>query len=105
MSDALPCLGYREVMNPTSPLVPAAYDVMWSVLVVGLLGLLAAALWSIHRSRTATAHEQLAWTLVVLLLPVVGPLLWFVARVPRRVVTVGEDATGAEWHSRRGQHQ
>ena len=61
------------------PLLPAAYDVIWSGVVVLLVVLLIWAMVSIARSRL-DPRVRLVWAMVLLLLPVVGPICWLAAR-------------------------
>ena len=62
-----------------NPLLPAAYDVFWSGLVLLLVVLLIWAMVSIARSGL-DARVRLVWAIIVLLLPVVGPICWLIAR-------------------------
>ena len=62
-----------------NPLLPAAYDVIWSGVVVLLVVLLIWAMVSIARSRL-DPRVRLVWAMVLLLLPVVGPICWLIAR-------------------------
>lgn len=62
-----------------NPLLPAAYDVIWSGVVLVLVVLLIWAMVSIARSGL-DPRVRLVWAIIVLLLPVVGPICWFVAR-------------------------
>ena len=62
-----------------NPLLPAAYDVIWSGVVVLLVVLLIWAMVSIARSRL-DPRVRLVWAIIVLLLPVVGPICWLIAR-------------------------
>jgi hypothetical protein len=65
-------------MDDANPLLPAAYDIAWSAASVVVLVLLIAALVSIARvAKRLTSGQALGWTLVVLLLPVVGAAAWF----------------------------
>lgn len=71
--------------NALNPLIPTAYDVAWTAAVVVALALLVIALVSIGRNRqTLTSLQALVWTLLVILLPFVGPLAWLVAGRPGR---------------------
>lgn len=65
-----------------NPLLPAAYDIVWSCVVLLMIALLIWALIGIARSGI-DPRVRLAWALVVVLLPLVGPICWLVAR-PRR---------------------
>lgn len=63
--------------DPTNPLLPAGYDIAWTVGSVLLIALLVVALVSMARSATRlTATNALVWTLVVIFVPIVGPLAW-----------------------------
>ncbi|MGI6877291.1 PLDc N-terminal domain-containing protein [Microbacterium sp. gxy059] len=70
-----------------NPLIPSAYDMVASVAVVFVVALAIWALVSVIRSRL-DAVATIAWTLLVLLVPVVGSLAWFAvsagARAARR---------------------
>ena len=68
------------------PLLPAAYDVIWSGVVVLLVVLLIWAMVSIARSRL-DPRVILVWAMVLLLLPVVGPICWLAAR-PQKSDTI-----------------
>ena len=62
-----------------NPVLPAVYDVIWSGVVVLPVVLLIWAMVSIARSGL-DPRVRLVWAIIVLLLPVVGPICWFVAR-------------------------
>lgn len=60
-----------------NPLLPAGYDFVWSVVMVAIVVLMVVALVSLMRlAKSITPGVGLVWALVVLLLPVVGPLAW-----------------------------
>jgi hypothetical protein len=65
-----------------NPLLPAAYDITWSVAVVAVLLLMVIALISIARTaKRVTSWQSLIWTLVAIFVPIVGPLSWlFIGR-------------------------
>lgn len=63
--------------GPMNPLVPAAYDVVWTVVLVGVVALAVTAAGQVLRARSLSGGDELAWLLAVVLLPVAGPLLWF----------------------------
>lgn len=65
-----------------NPLLPAAYDITWSVTVVAVLLLMVIALISIARTvKRITSSQALIWTLVAIFVPLVGPLSWlFIGR-------------------------
>ncbi len=75
----------RGAMNP---LIPAGYDIAWSAITVLVIALAIVALISLARAaRRLTATQGLLWTLVVLLVPVVGPVAW---------LAVGRRSTAAQ---------
>ena len=60
-----------------NPLIPAGYDIAWSVVTVVMIGLAIAALVVLARSAgRLTTPQALGWMLVILFVPVVGPLAW-----------------------------
>ena len=62
---------------PQNPLIPAGYDLAWTAVCVVMLGLLLWALVSLARhAKALTARQALAWTLLSILVPIVGPLCW-----------------------------
>lgn len=63
-----------------NPLVPTVLDGV--LMAVGLAALLVAlaAFVSLIRCATTSGWRLLAWALVVLLVPIVGPAAWFVAQ-------------------------
>ena len=65
-----------------NPLLPAAYDIAWSVTAVAMLLLVVVVLFSIARTaELITSSQALIWTLVVIFVPIVGPLSWlFIGR-------------------------
>lgn len=73
-----------------NPLIPAWYDIVWSGAAALLLALMIVALVSIARSaKQLTSRQALGWTLLAILLPVVGPLSWFA--IGRRSPAVSAD--------------
>lgn len=64
----------------SSPLLPTAYDLVWSLVLLCYLGLVVGALISLGRSaRRLGPAISLVWALVILLLPLLGPATWFLA--------------------------
>lgn len=60
-----------------NPLVPAGYDVLWSVAGAVAIVLAIVALTSLSRAaKRLTAGQALIWVLVVLVLPVLGAATW-----------------------------
>lgn len=66
-----------ERMDVHNPLIPTGYDIAWSSVAVLTLGLLIAAMVSLVRAaRRLTGTQALLWTVIILFVPVVGPLCW-----------------------------
>ena len=59
-----------------NPLIPTGWEVM--VIIAGAIvaALFVGALISIARDRNQTAASKLLWLLIVLALPVLGPIVW-----------------------------
>lgn len=70
------------MLRSANPLVPAAYDIVWSTVCVVMLALLVVALVSIARSaRRLSSARALLWTLLAIFVPLVGPSAWlFIGR-------------------------
>lgn len=70
--------------STSNPLEPAAYDVLWSLGMVAVVVLGVSAFVSIsRRARQTPLPVSLAWIAGVLLIPVLGPLAWFLIGRPR----------------------
>ena len=68
----------------TNPLVPSAYDWVWSVLAAAVLVVTLAAAISVARhSRVLSGMALAAWLVFTLFLPPIGGIVWFVAGRPR----------------------
>lgn len=68
-----------------NPLLPASYDLLWAIAFVAVVGLGVAAFVGIsRRARSTPLAVSLVWIALVLLVPVLGPLAWFV--VGRRMM-------------------
>lgn len=61
-----------------NPLLPAGYDLIWSGVVVVLLAVTVLALWQALRSKAHTGGQQLLWALVIVAVPMLGAIAWFV---------------------------
>ena len=70
-----------------NPLLPVGYDIFWAVVVAVQLVVLVLALVSIARTRRLGATAQAVWVLIVLLIPILGSLTWFI--LGRRTPAVG----------------
>ena len=68
-------------------MMPAAYDVLWSLTVLVALPLAVVALL---RWRKAGLRHPLLWLLVILLLPLLGPAVFLVA-APGPAAADGDD--------------
>lgn len=63
--------------DENNPLVPAAYDITWSIVAALVIALTALALISLIRSgrRLSLVHATI-WALLILSVPVLGPIAW-----------------------------
>lgn len=65
-------------MDNLNPMIPAGYDVLWTIAVVALAVVVIGALVSVGRAASRmSALLTLGWVLAVIFLPVVGSLAWF----------------------------
>ncbi|MBW9094500.1 PLDc_N domain-containing protein [Microbacterium jejuense] len=63
--------------DENNPLVPAAYDITWSIVAVVVIALTCLALISLIRSgRPLSLIQATIWTLLILVVPVLGPIAW-----------------------------
>ena len=60
-----------------NPLIPVWFDLAWSGFVLCALGLLVFALVQIARSSELSSTGRAIWVLIVLFVPIVGPVVWF----------------------------
>ena len=67
-------------MDGSNPTVPLGFDLAWVAVIVLWLSLVAVAWVSILRSNQARRGSAFWWCLLVLLMPISGALIWFVAR-------------------------
>jgi uncharacterized membrane protein YhaH (DUF805 family) len=64
-------------MEAINPLVPAGYDIVWSVIAIVVFALMVTALVLLARNaRRLTATQALVWTLLIIFVPVIGPVSW-----------------------------
>ncbi|SDE44378.1 PLD nuclease N-terminal domain-containing protein [Rhodococcus tukisamuensis] len=68
-------------VNPTLPL---AYDIAFTAVAVVWIALTTAALVSVSRSEPDRAGSRYWWCAVVVVLPFLGALAWFLFGAPRR---------------------
>ncbi|WZH36327.1 MAG: PLDc N-terminal domain-containing protein [Microbacterium enclense] len=67
-------------MDAVNPLIPTAYDLVWSGLVIVALGLAVWAIVSLSRAAPRlTSGSVLVWVVVILFVPVLGALAWLAA--------------------------
>ena len=59
-----------------NPLWPDTYDWMWNALVFLVSGLMFVALLDVM--RTATFLRAVEWVVLIVLVPVAGPAIWFI---------------------------
>ena len=60
-----------------NPLLPTGYDVVWTAISILLVALVLVALVSIAQTaKRLTSAQALIWTLVTIVVPVVGPIAW-----------------------------
>lgn len=61
-----------------SPLIPAGYDIAFSIVPIVLVAVLIVGLVSIiRRYRAMSVLEAAGWSAVVVIAPVVGTVVWF----------------------------
>lgn len=73
-----------RILETANPLIPTAYDLVWSTVALAVVALAVVALVSIWRSRAAlTGTQTLVWTLLVVFVPAFGAIAWFLAGHPR----------------------
>ena len=64
-------------MEAINPLVPAGYDIVWSIVAIVVFALMVTALVLLARNaRWLTAAQALVWTLLIIFVPVIGPVSW-----------------------------
>ena len=60
-----------------NPLIPVWFDLAWSGFVLCTLVLLVLALVQIARTPELSSTGRAIWMLIVLFVPIVGPVVWF----------------------------
>lgn len=67
----------RDMAGSANPLLPAGYDIAWTTAFLLILALTILALVSIARAaKRLTSTQAMMWTLLVVLVPVIGSLAW-----------------------------
>ena len=65
------------VVPAENPLLPAAYDGVWTAFIALLTALLFGALLDVMRLRKATFTKSVEWVALIVLVPVAGAGIWF----------------------------
>lgn len=60
-----------------NPLFPPEYDWVWTALTLMIAGFMLAALYDVMRSPKATMLKAVEWVVLIVLVPIVGPSIWF----------------------------
>lgn len=63
------------VVLAQNPLFPSEYDWVWQALIVTITAFMFAALIDIM--RTATWLRAIEWVVLIVLVPIAGPTIWF----------------------------
>jgi hypothetical protein len=63
------------VLPAENPLLPAAYDGVWSAFIGLVSVLMLGALFDVM--RTATFLRAVEWVVLIVLVPIAGPAIWF----------------------------
>lgn len=67
----------------SNPTIPLGYDIAWSTFAIVALVLTVTAVVSVVRSDVETA-AKVGWSILAVILPVLGALAWFFANRRRR---------------------
>lgn len=62
-----------------NPLLPASYDIVWTIIVFAFITLAIRALMTLAKS-TLDAPTKLAWAVFILDIPVLGAVVWLAYR-------------------------
>lgn len=60
-----------------NPLFPSELDWAWNLLILLVTTFMVAALFDVMRLRRATLLKAVEWVALIVVLPIVGPSLWF----------------------------
>jgi uncharacterized membrane protein YhaH (DUF805 family) len=72
---SVPYVGWMS--DERNPLIPAGYDIAWSVITVVVVVLTVVALISLARSaKRLTDWQRVVWVALILLMPVIGSISW-----------------------------
>lgn len=73
-----------RTLQVANPLIPAPFDVVWSLVALIVLVFVISAVVSIVRASGAlTGIQALVWFVIVIVAPGIGAIAWFVAGHPR----------------------
>ena len=72
------------MLAAANPLLPAGYDVIWTVSLALVAILAVVAIVQLVRAKAVAGVEAAIWVLMILALPVIGPIAWFAVRPDRR---------------------
>lgn len=71
------------LMQSPNPLMPAGYDLLWTLILVVIVVLAVTAVAQVLRTRSLRGIDAVLWVLVILVVPVLGSLLWFLVGRPK----------------------
>ncbi|MEJ1154412.1 MULTISPECIES: PLDc N-terminal domain-containing protein [Microbacterium] len=78
-----------------NPLIPAGYDVAWSMvmLAIAVLAIVAMVSWW-RATKWLSLTERLMWVLLIIFVPLFGPLAWFAIgrRCVAQACSLGSDS-------------
>lgn len=60
-----------------NPLFPPEYDGAWTALTLLITLFMVGALYDVMRSPRATMIKAVEWVVLIVLVPIVGPSIWF----------------------------
>lgn len=72
------------IADAANPLIPAAYDLVWSGAILLVLVLVITALVSIFRASGGSRDLRMLWAIAVVLLPAIGAICWFLSDTRRQ---------------------
>lgn len=81
-------------MDEHNPLIPAGYDIAWSVITAILIALTVVALISLMRSvKRLTGAQAMVWTLLIILIPLLGSVAWLA--IGRRTLRIADSGSSS----------
>ncbi|WP_051223234.1 PLDc N-terminal domain-containing protein [Agrococcus lahaulensis] len=72
------------MLAAVNPLLPAGYDVIWTISLLAIATLAVVAMGQLVRAKAVAGVEAAIWVLIILALPVVGPIAWLAVRPDSR---------------------